>query len=62
MRIGLKEICKTLHGRGIANRGEHWYKEGLPYLLTNGTYAGTAVWGRTCRGEKAFDPVRVKGT
>ena len=58
---GLKEICKTLNDRGITNRGKRWYKGGLHYLLTNEAYTGTAVWGRTSRGEKAQVPVRVGG-
>ena len=58
---GLKEICKTLNDRGITNRGKRWYKGGLHYLLTNEAYTGTAVWGRTSKGEKAQDPVRVEG-
>ena len=58
---GLKEICKTLNGRGIPNRGKRWNKVGLHYLLTNEAYTGTAVWGRTSKGEKAQDPVRVEG-
>ena len=58
---GLKEICKTLNDRGITNRGKRWYKGGLHYLLTNEVYTGTAVWGRTSKGEKAQDPVRVEG-
>ena len=58
---GLKEICKELNGRGVANRGKRWNKGGLHYLLTNEAYTGTAVWGRTSRGEQAADPVRVEG-
>ncbi len=58
---GLKEICKALNDRGITNRGKHWYKGGLHYLLTNEAYTGAAVWGRTSKGEKAQDPVRVEG-
>ena len=58
---GLKEICKTLNGRGITNRGKRWNKGGLHYLLTNEAYTGAAVWGRTSKGEKAQDPVRVEG-
>ena len=58
---GLKEICKTLNDRGITNRGKRWYKGGLHYLLTNEAYTGTAVWGRTSKGEKAQDPARVEG-
>ena len=58
---GLKEICKTLNGRGITNRGKRWNKGGLHYLMTNEAYTGTAVWGRTSKGEKAQDPVRVEG-
>ena len=58
---GLKEICKALNDRGITNRGKRWYKGGLHYLLTNEAYTGTAVWGRTTKGEKAQDPVRVEG-
>ena len=58
---GLKEICKTLNDRGITNRGKRWYKGTLHYLLTNETYTGTAVWGRTSKGEKVQDPVGVEG-
>ena len=50
---GLKEICKALNGRGITNRGKRWNKGRLHYLLTNEAYTGTAVWGRTSKGEKA---------
>ena len=58
---GLKEICKDLNGRGISNRGKRWYKGGLHYLLTNEAYTGTAVWGRTSKGGREPDPVRVEG-
>ena len=58
---GLKEICKELNGRGITNRGKRWNKGGLHYLLRNEAYTGAAVWGRTSKGEKAQDPVRVEG-
>ena len=58
---GLKEICKELNDQGITNRGKRWYKGGLHYLLTNEAYTGMAVWGRTDKGEKAQDPVRVEG-
>ena len=58
---GLMEICKELNDRGVTNRGKRWYKGGLHYLLTNEAYTGTAVWGRTTKGEKAQDPVRVEG-
>ena len=58
---GLNEICKALNDRGATNRGKRWYKGGLHYLLTNEAYTGTAVWGRTGKGEKAQDPVRVEG-
>ncbi len=57
---GLKEICKTLNDRGVTNRGKRWYKGGLHYVLTNEAYTGTAVWGRTAKGEKAQDPVIVE--
>ncbi len=57
---GLKEICKDLNGRGISNRGKRWYKGGLHYLLTNEAYTGTAVWGRTSKGDREPDPVRVE--
>ena len=39
--------------------GHHRNKGGLHYLLTNEAYTGTAVWGRTSKGEKTQDPVRV---
>ena len=58
---GLMEICKALNDRGVTNRGKRWYKGGLHYLLTNEAYTGTAVWGRTSKGEKPQDPVRVEG-
>ena len=57
----VKEICKTLNDRGVTNRGRRWYKGGLHYLLTNEAYTGTAVWGKTAKGEKAPTPVRVEG-
>ncbi len=60
MGAGLKEICKELNDRGITNRGRRWYKSGLAYLLRNEAYTGTAVWGRTVKGKKASDPVRVE--
>ena len=58
---GLKEICKELNDRGITNRGKRWYKGTLHYVLRNEAYTGAAVWGRTSKGEKAQDPVRVEG-
>ena len=58
---GLKEICKELTDRGITNRGKRWYKGTLHYVLRNEAYTGTAVWGKTSKGEKAQDPVRVEG-
>ena len=58
---GLKEICKALNDRGITNRGKRWYKGTLHYVLRNEAYTGTAVWGRTSKGEKTQDPVRVEG-
>ena len=30
-------------------------------MLTNEAYTAAAVWGRTSKGEKAQDPVRVEG-
>ena len=58
---GLKEICKELNDRGITNRGKRWYKGTLHYVLRNEAYTGTAVWGKTSKGEKTQDPVRVEG-
>ena len=58
---GLKERCKTLNDRGVTNKGKRWYKGGLHYLLTNEAYTGAAVWGKTSKGEKAQDQVRVEG-
>ncbi len=58
---GLKEICRELNERGITNRGKRWYRNGLHYLLRNEAYTGTAVWGRTSKGQKVQDPVRVEG-
>ena len=57
---GLKEICRELNDRDITNRERRWYKGGLHYLLTNEAYTGTLVWGRTSRGDKDPEPVRVK--
>ena len=58
---GLKEICRGLNDRGVTNKGRRWHKNGLHYVLTNEAYTGTAVWGRTTKGEPAADPVRVEG-
>ena len=58
---GLKEICKELNDRGVINRGKRWYKGTLHEVLRNEAYTGTAVWGRTSKGEKTQDPVRVEG-
>ena len=58
---GLKEICKELNDRGVTNRGKHWNKGGLHYLLTNEAYTGAAVWGRTSKVEKAQELARVEG-
>ena len=58
---GLKEICKELNDRGITNKGRRWQKNVLHYVLTNEAYTGAAVWGRTTKGERAADPVRVEG-
>ena len=58
---GLKEICKELNDRGVTNRGKRWYKGTLHYVLRNEAYTGAAVWGRTSKGEKTQDPVRVEG-
>ena len=58
---GLKEICKELNDKGITTNGKRWYKSSLNYLLRNEAYTGTAVWGRTVKGKKADNPVRVEG-
>ena len=58
---GLKEICKELNDRGVTNRGKRWYKGTLHYVLRNEAYTGGAVWGRTSKGEKTQDPVRIEG-
>ncbi len=58
---GLKEICKELNDRGVTNRGKRWYKGTLHYVLRNEAYTGTAVWGKTSKGQEAQDPVRVEG-
>ena len=57
----VKEIFETLNDRGVTNRGKRWYKGTLHYVLRNEAYTGAAVWGRTSKGEKAQDPVRVEG-
>ena len=57
---GLKELCKELNDRGVTNRGKRWNKGGLHYVLRNEAYTGAAVWGRTSKGEKAQDAVRVE--
>ena len=48
---GLKELCKELNDRGITNRGKRWYKGTLHYVLRNEAYTGTAVWGKTSKGQ-----------
>ena len=58
---GLKELCKELNDRGVTNRGKRWYKGTLHYVLRNEAYTGAAVWGKTSKGEKTQDPVRVEG-
>ena len=58
---GLKELCKELNDRGVTNRGKRWYKGTLHYVLRNEAYTGTAVWGKTSKGQEAPDPVRVEG-
>ena len=50
-----------MNDRGITNRGKRWYRGTLHYVLMNEAYTGTAVWGRTSKGDKAPDPVRVDG-
>ena len=49
-----------MNDRGITNKGYRWHKGGLHYLLTNEVYTGTAVWGKTTKGEQSPDPVRVE--
>ena len=58
---GLKEICKELNDRAVTNRGKRWYEGTLHYVLRNEAYTGTAVWGKTSKGQEAQDPVRVEG-
>ena len=58
---GLKELCKELNERGVTNRGKRWNKGGLHYVLRNEAYTGAAVWGKTSKGDKDADPVRVEG-
>ena len=59
--FGLKEICRDLNAKGITNKGRRWHKGALHYVLTNEVYTGTAVWGRTAKGDKEPDPIRVEG-
>ena len=49
-----------LNDRGVTNRGKRWYKGTLHYVLRNEAYTGTAAWGRTSKGEKIQDPIRVE--
>ena len=58
---GLKEICKELNDRAVTNRGKRWFEGTLHYVLRNEAYTGTAVWGKTSKGQEAQDPVRVEG-
>ena len=58
---GLKGMCHDLNERGVTNRGRRWYRNSLHYLLTNEAYTGTAVWGRTSKGDKPPQPVRTEG-
>ena len=57
----LKELCKELNDPGITNRGKCCYKGTLHHILRNEAYTGTAVWGKTSNGQKAVDPLKVKG-
>ena len=57
---GLKEICWDLNDPGITNKGYRWHKGGLRYLFTNEVYTGTAVWGKTTKGEQSPEPLRVE--
>ena len=55
-----RRFAGSLNDRGITNEGYRWHKGGLHYLLTNEVYTGTAVWGKTTKGEQSPDPVRVE--
>ena len=57
---GLKDICMELNGRGVTNRGKRWYKSSVRYVLGNEIYTGTAIWGRTSKGERKPEPVRAE--
>ena len=57
---GLKEICREMNERGISNKRSRWNRNGLHHLLTNEAYAGTAIWGKTTKGDQNPDPVRVE--
>ena len=52
---GLKELCRELNDRGITNKGYRWHKSGLHHVLINETHTGTALWGRTTKGEQNPD-------
>ena len=57
---GLKRICKDFNARGLTLKGRRWTKSGLHVILTNEAYAGTLVWGRTRKGKRVADPIRVE--
>ena len=58
---GLKELCKELNERGITNRGKTLVQGNAPLRAENEAYTGTAVWGKTSKGEKAQEPCKGRG-
>lgn len=58
---GLIEIAKKLNRDGIASpKGKGWCKTTLHGILTNETYTGTLVWGKT--SSRGTEPIRVENT
>ncbi|MGI2336845.1 MAG: recombinase family protein [Dehalogenimonas sp.] len=58
---GLKEIAKGLNGDGFpAPAGGKWGKQRLHKILTNESYIGRLVWGKTHRGKHNNLPPVIK--
>ena len=56
---GMLHIARALNDEGIASpAGKLWSKNGIHFILRNGVYTGTLIWGANAK-DKA-EPVRVE--
>ncbi len=46
LRIGMKEIAKTLNQRGVSMRGKPWRVQKIYNILSSSTYAGTHIFNK----------------